>query len=397
MTTLLYNIKIINNFIVNMLDRTLNLDNLLKKKSFFLFGPRATGKSTLLRRTFADRYLIIDLLRSDLYFRLTESPSLLGSMVEAAKDKSIVIIDEVQKIPILLNEVHRLIEETDTKFLLTGSSARKLKRLDVNLLAGRAWQTELFPLTTSELKNFDLARYLSYGGLPSVYLSEEPAEELNAYVSTYLKDEIQAEALVRKIPSFSRFLQTSALANSTMLNFTKISSDTGVPVSTVREYYQILEDTFLGFMLPAWTKTIKRKSISTAKFYFFDIGVKNCLSGIRHVERQSNIYGENFEQFIALEIRAYISYNRLRINFNYWRAKNGQEVDFIVDDKIAIEVKASTKITDKHLKNLYALNEENICKTFIVVSHDTIERKKDNIHMIHWESFLDRLWKGDII
>lgn len=380
-----------------MLDRSLDLCNLLKKKSFFLFGPRATGKSTLIKQQLAKTCLVIDLLRSDLYLRLSSNPYELESIIDAHEKPDIVVIDEVQKIPMLLNEVHRLIENRKIKFLLTGSSARKLKHHDVNLLAGRAWQAELFPLTRREIKDFDLDRFIKYGGLPAVYLSKYPEEELRAYVSTYLVEEIQAEALVRKLPAFSRFLQTAALANSKIINFSKIANDTGIPVSTIREYYQILTDTFIGFMLPAWKKTVKRKPISTAKFYFFDTGIKNTVAGIKHIDNKSEIYGENFEQLMVMEMRAYISYHRLNANLNYWRAKNGQEVDLVVNDKIAIEVKLSHKVTNKHLTNLKALQEESICSNYFLLSNDKVERKEKNISIMHWENFLDQLWDNKFL
>ncbi len=234
-------------------------------------------------------------------------------MITNTSQQDIIVIDEVQRIPELLNEVHRLIEDQQRRFLLTGSSARKLKQRGVNLLAGRAWEARLFPLYYQEIPNFDLNRYLLYGGLPAIYLSEYPNEELNAYVDTYLKEEIQAEALIRKIAAFTRFLQFSALTSGQTLNFTQLGSDAGVPTSTVREYYQLLEDTFVGFMLPAFTATQRRKPTSTAKFYYFDLGVQHKLAGINAIPANTTTFGESFEHFTALELRAYLSYRRLRL------------------------------------------------------------------------------------
>jgi len=306
------------------------------------------------------------------------------------------VIDEVQRIPGLLNEVHRLIEKKGIRFLLTGSSARKLRHNQANLLAGRARQAELFPLTTSEIPDFNLKRYLHFGGLPMVYQSDEPIDDLHAYVNVYLKEEIQAEALVRQLPSFIRFLNFSALTSGEMINFSNISSDAAVPASTVRDYYTILEDTFIGFMLPAWTKSLKRKPISTAKFYYFDIGVKNILSNITAIPEQSDLYGKAFEHFIALELRAYISYQRKHVSLNYWQAKSGQEVDFIIGDDIAIEVKSTKRTHDKHLKGLKILAEENICKKYYLISQDPLHRHVDNIDIMYWQDFLDALWQGEI-
>lgn len=379
------------------LSRLLNLPSLLQKKSFFLFGPRATGKSSLIREQFTTDAPILNLLDSQLYLRLSASPYELESIIHAYPDHQIVIIDEVQRIPMLLNEVHRLIEEQKIRFLLTGSSARKLRQHHTNLLAGRAWEAHLFPLVSIEIPDFNLDRYLHVGGLPPVYLSAEPQEELIAYVHTYLQQEIQVEALVRRIPAFSRFLTVAALTSGQMLNFSTIASDTGVPVSTVREYYQILQDTFLGFLIPGWTKTVKRKALSTAKFYFFDLGVKNTLAAIKHLEPASDLYGQAFEHFVALELQAYISYRRLHLSLCYWRSRHGFEVDFIVGDAIAIEVKTTQQVGEKHLKGLHALAEENICQRYYLISMDRINRKLGVIEIIYWQDFLNKLWQDEIL
>lgn len=371
--------------------RILSLPSLLDKKSFFLLGPRATGKSYLIREQLQNSALIINLLSSDIYLRLLNNPSELASII-AGQNKRIVVIDEIQRIPALLNEVHRLIEEEKITFLLTGSSARRLKGENVNLLAGRAWQANLFPLISKEIENFELEKYLLYGGLPAVYSSKYPQEELFSYVETYLREEIQAESLLRKIPAFSRFLKTSALTSGQILNFTSIASDSAVPASTIREYYHILEDTLIGFMVPAWTKSIKRKAISTAKFYYFDIGVKNTLAGIKNIDPNSDLYGQAFEHFIILEIRAYLSYQRIKQNLCYWRSKHGHEVDVIVGDELAVEIKSNKQIADKHLKNLRYLAEEGIIKRYILVSQDPINRKIGNIEIMHWKSFIQMLY-----
>lgn len=375
-------------------ERQLNLPKLLRSKSYFLFGPRATGKSSLVRHQFPGNIPIINLLRSEVYLELSAKPYRLESMIKIHLPCELVVIDEVQRVPELLNEVHRLIEEQGLTFLLTGSSARKLRQKSVNLLAGRAREARLFPLTSVEIPEFDLNRYLKYGGLPVVYLSDEPEEDLYAYIDTYLKEEIQAESLVRNIPGFSRFLQTAALTSGHILNFTQIGSDVGLPASTVREYYYLLEDTFVGFMVPAYTKTRKRKAMSTAKFYFFDIGVRNALLDLGSVPFQTEVYGLAFEHFIAMELRAYLSYRRIRKPLQYWRAKHGQEVDFIIGDELAVEVKSTAQFKDKHGKGLQAFAEEEICKRHILISHDPISRKLGRIETLHWRIFLEKLW-GD--
>jgi predicted AAA+ superfamily ATPase len=218
---------------------------------------------------------------------------------------------------------------------------------------------------------------------------------LIAYVNTYLREEIQAEALVRKFPAFSRFLMTAALTSGQILNFTSIASDAGVPVATVREYYQILEDTFVGFLVPGWMRSIKRKALSSAKFYFFDIGVRNTLAQIKSVERPSELFGQAFEHFIALELRAYLSYRRKHLTINYWRTQHGQEVDFIID-KIAIEIKTSDRVIDKHLQGLRILAEEKICERYILISFDPIQRQDEQYELMHWQYFLKQLWSDRI-
>ncbi len=380
------------------LQRTLQLKELLAKKSFFLFGPRSTGKSSLIEHQLGNESLIIDLLQGNIYLQLSSKPWELEELICAGSNHfKYVIIDEIQKVPQLLDEVHRLIEKKKITFLLTGSSARKLRKSGVNLLAGRAWQAEMFPLTYSEIPKFDLNRYLQYGGLPQVYLSNEPAEELKAYISMYLKEEILEEALVRKLQSFSRFLQISSVTSGTMINFASLSNDIAVPASTIREYYGILEDTLVGFILPSWTKSIKRKAISTAKFYYFDIGVRNKVAEIKKLEKNTDQYGQAFEHFIAMEIRAYLSYKRIDEPLSYWQAYNGYEVDFIIGDDIAIEVKATDNPSAKHLKGLKYLGEENICKTYYLVCMSKMNKVTNNIHIIFWEDFLKKLWSGEII
>ncbi|OGQ98160.1 MAG: ATPase [Deltaproteobacteria bacterium RIFOXYA12_FULL_61_11] len=377
------------------LQRSLDLPTLLAKKSLFLFGPRAVGKTFWLRRCLEGKALLIDLLHTDTFLRLNVDPSALEGMIRAS-GQQLIVLDEIQKLPILLDEVHRLIEQDRWTFLLTGSSARKLRHGGVNLLAGRAWVAELFPMTRRELPDFDLARYLRYGGLPSVWLSHSPEEELRAYVHTYLREEIQTEALVRALPSFHRFLRTAALANAQMVNFTNIASDAAVPVSTVREHFSILEDTLLGKLLPAYVSTKKRKALSTAKFYFFDPGVVHALTGTRVLEENTDLFGTSFEQFLWMELRAYLGYTRSFDELCYWRTKHGTEVDFVIGDHTAIEVKAATRITSRDLKGLRTLQEEQIFQRYFLVSRDQVQTRIDGIDALPWQLFLDRLWAGEV-
>lgn len=375
--------------------RHLRLPELLEKKSFFLFGPRATGKTTLIRRQLPNSALVIDLLDSRNYLTLSARPYELESIIKA-RAHDCVVIDEIQRIPDLLNEVHRLIESQGITFLLTGSSARKLRRGQANLLAGRVWEARLFPLCWKEIPRFDLDRYLRYGGLPAVYLSDYPEEELNAYVNTYLSEEIQAEGLVRKLPPFSRFLETIALASGEMINLTSLGNDCQVAPSTVRQYLSLLEDTLLGFMLPAWTKSKKRKAIRRAKFYLFDPGITHTLCGTEHLERNSNLYGKAFEHFIGMELRAWLSYRRDRRALSYWRSTHGQEVDFVIGSDLAVEVKASARIGPADFRGLRALQQEGIIERLFLVSQDPLARNKDGIQAMHWEEFLDALWSDGL-
>lgn len=376
--------------------RKLQLIPLLSMNSFFLFGPRATGKTTLIRKELAETATIIDLLDSRYFLKLSSAPHELESLIAATPGK-IVVIDEIQRVPELLNEVHRLIEEQHITFLLTGSSARKLRRGKANLLAGRVWDARMFPLIYQELNNFDLDRYLRYGGLPAVYLSNYPEEALDAYVNTYLKEEIMAEGLIRRLPPFSRFLEAISLANGEMVNFTKIANDCQVPPSTVTEYIRLLEDTLVGFLLPAWTRSRKRKAIKTGKFYFFDPGITHMLCGTETLDRNSNLYGKSFEQFIGMELRAYLNYTRKKLPLRYWRSKNGHEVDFLIGEKTAIEVKASKRISRNDFQGLKYLKEEGIFQNFVLVSQDPVHSRTDEILALHWQKFLTDLWKDSFV
>ncbi len=328
--------------------------------------------------------------------KLSSSPHELESLIKA-NPANIIVIDEIQRVPDLLNEIHRLIESSNHTFLLTGSSARKLRRGKANLLAGRIWSAGMFPLIHREIKDFSLDRYLRYGGLPAVYLSKYPEEELDAYVNTYLTEEIMAEGLIRRLPPFSRFLKTIALANGEMINFSKLANDCQVPPSTVTEYVSLLEDTLVGFLLPAWTESKKRKAIKTGKFYFFDPGITHILAGTETLERNSNLYGKSFKQFIFMELRAYLSYKRKKLPLTYWRSKTGHEVDFLVGTKSAIEVKASKKVSTRDFKGLKYLNEENVFENFILVSQDPISTVTDGIKTMHWKNFLSDLWNDQFI
>ena len=377
----------------NNIPRLLSIANLLTRKSFFLFGCRGTGKTSLIRTTLPDlpRY---DLLAATTFAALSRRPQLIG---EENTDPNIpVVIDEIQKLPQLLDEVHRLIEERGMRFLLTGSSARKLKRGGANLLAGRAWEARLFPLVSAEIKDFDLTRYLTRGGLPAVWLADEPWEELQAYVGTYLKEEIMAEALVRRIDTFSAFLELCAFRCTEEINFEAFGSDLGVSGKTVRNFFEVLEDTLIGFLLRPYKKTKLRKATSRAKFYLFDLGVTNSLAGRHEIPVGTETFGKAFEHFIALELRAYLSYRRLNLDLGFWRSEHGHEVDFTIGSKVAIEVKATDLVQERHISGLRALQEEGIFSSYYVVSRDRAERYIEGITVYPWRTFLDKMWSGEL-
>ncbi len=379
--------------------RQLNLNDLLAKKSIFLLGPRATGKTYLAREQLGDAAVFINLLRANLYLRLSSSPWDLEEMIDGQRKdaaSAIVVIDEIQKIPSLLDEVHRLIEERRFRFLLTGSSARKLRHGHANMLAGRAWKAELHPLSWSEIPDFNLERYLHTGGLPVIYRSDDSDEELNAYVRTYLYEEVQAEGFVRNLPQFSRFLMNAALANGQLLNFAQISSDSQVPASTIKEHYQILEDTLLGFRLEPWAHAKTRKAIATSKFYLFDTGVARTLAGIGTIDRNSDTYGRAFEHWVATELRSYLSYRRKHESLCFWRTRHQLEVDFVIGSHTAIEVKAARRVGDQDAKNLRAIAEEGSFKHLLLVSHDPVETRHEGVTALHWKTFVDQLWSGKL-
>jgi predicted AAA+ superfamily ATPase len=378
------------------MQRNIKVLNLLEKSSHFLFGARGIGKSYLIREELTNKADVIDLLHSETYLRISENPSLIENMIS----QEWVVIGEIQRLPELLNEVHRLIESKQNRFLLTGSSARQLKRKGVNLLAGRALVAHLYPLTWQELENeaiFDLDKYLLLGSLPRAYLEDIGQDYLFAYVDTYLKEEIQAEALVRNLANYHRFLKSAAMTNTEVLNFTKIAQDARLSPNTVRDYYQILEDTHLGYMLPPWQSS-KRKAISSAKFYFFDTGVCNALLGVSQLEPLGSLYSKNFEQFIVNEVRAYLANHNIRAELAFWRSRSQQEVDLIINEEIAIEIKASAKVTERDHKGLRAIADEKPWRHLLVVSNDQQElHYKNGIRHLHWRSFLTDLWQGEFI
>jgi predicted AAA+ superfamily ATPase len=373
------------------LERTLNLHALLDKKSHFLLGPRQTGKSFLIAHSLKG-IRVYDLLDTTVYLALSQKPERLAQ--EILSGERLVVIDEIQRLPILLNEVHRLIETRGIHFLLTGSSARKLRRGGVNLLGGRARTKYLHPLTFHELgSHFDLNRVVERGTIPSIYFSDDPQSDLHAYSGSYLQQEIVAEGAVRNIPAFSRFLKVSALCNGTIVNFTNVANDAQVPRTTVYEYFEILKDTLILHELPPWKKSIKRKPLSSSKYYFFDAGVVTSLQGRRHIQKGTSEFGDVFETYIFHELMSFRDYIS-EVPLSYWRSTSGFEVDFIIGDHTAVEVKAKENISSQDLKSLRALAEEKKLKRYLCVSLEARTRKLDGITVLPVKEFLKSLWEG---
>ncbi len=376
-----------------MYKRTLNLKALLEKSNFFLFGPRATGKSSLIRAQLGSAP-IFDLLDADVYEEFLRRPKALSEKIK--KGDKIVVIDEIQKLPGLLDEVHRLIEEKKIRFLLTGSSTSKLKRTGANMLGGRAREAQLFPLTFFELTDFDLLKYLNYGGLPLIWNSQEPAEDLEAYGRIYLAEEIKAEAAVRNYERFVRFMETMALSNGQELNYQSLSSDSGVPARTLEGHIEILKDTLIGFEILPFQKTIKRKASTKSKFYFFDCGVANYFARRLPLPENSSDLGINFEQFLIQEVRAYLSYFRIKKEISYWRSKD-YEADLIIGHDVALEFKMSRTFKTEFTNGLVALKQENLIKRYIVVGRFSSEGKSQEIEYMGYEQFLKLLWSGKLV
>jgi predicted AAA+ superfamily ATPase len=383
-----------------MFNRIINLD-LPKGQSAFLWGARNTGKSTYLHAQYPNA-VFYDLLETDLVTRLLANPHLLREeLIElSSKLTSPVIIDEIQKVPELLNEVHWLIEQEKIGFVLCGSSARKLKRGAANLLGGRAWGFNFYPLVYKEIPDFDLIKALNQGLLPTHYLTEYPERTLRAYVNTYLKEEIQAEGLVRNLPGFARFLDLLGFANGEMVNYSNIARDCAIDSKTVKEYFHIVVDTLIGYLITPFHKKIKRDLIATTpKFYLFDVGIANYLTRKKIGLLRGSDAGKAFQHFILMEIIACLGLNEIDDPVQYWRSKSGLEVDFVLGNgEVAIEVKISESPTITDLKGLSAFCDDYQPRHAIVVSQAPRRRliktaSGQNIQVLPWQEFLQALWE----
>ncbi len=378
-----------------MIERICNIDSTLDD-SIFLFGARQTGKSTFLRQKFPDS-IYIDLLDTTLKGRFKRRPGLLYEMLADKPDGTRIIIDEIPEVPELLNEVHRLMSEKNHRFILCGSSARKLKRKGYNTLGGRAFPVCLFPFVSAELSDFDLQHAVSYGMLPPHYLAKNPQRRLSAYIDVYLKEEIKEEALVRNLNAFQRFLEVAALTDGEMVNYNNIAQDCGVSANTVSCYFDILEDTLLGFRMPAYTKVMKRRLVQAPRFYYFDVGIANHLLHRKELTRGTAEYGHAFEHLVIQELRAWLAYTESTEQLTYWRTYTGQEVDAIIGDaRVAVEIKSVEEVLPRHLKGLQAFASDYPDCRLIVVSLDSLNRRMGSVECIYVMDFFRLLWNGEI-
>lgn len=364
--------------------------------SVFLFGARQTGKSVFLGMQFPDA-VYIDLLDAKLRRRFRAQPELLYEMLQDKPESSIVVIDEIPLVPELLNEVHRLIQKNGLRFVLCGSSARKLKRKGHNTLGGRAVPCYFYPFVSAEIPDLDLDKALLYGMLPPHYLAKKPERLLDGYIDVYLREEIKEESLVRNLDAFERFMEVAATCDGDIVNYENIASDCQVSAKTVKEYFGILSDTLIGYTIPAYTKVVKRKVVQAPKFYYFDVGVYNHLLNRTSLSPGTSEYGHCFEHFVIQELVAYIGYTHSRKNLSYWHTYNGKEVDAVIGEaEIGIEIKSTDEVQSKHMSNFKEFREEFPNSRCIVVSRDPITRRVGNVEVIYLFDFLRMLWQGEL-
>jgi uncharacterized protein len=370
--------------------------------SFFLFGPRQTGKSTLVQSLYTKGVWKIDFLLTDIFLKYSKDPALFRREAEekiAHEDINTIFVDEIQRVPVLLNEIHYLIEKySDCRFILTGSSARKLKRSGANLLAGRAVERFLFPFTFAETDSgFELDDALIYGTLPVVFgkNKDEKRDILEAYSHVYLREEIQQEGVVRNLGGFSRFLDVAAAQFGEQISFSAIARDCALPVRTVQSYYEILDDTLVGFRLEPWRRSVRKRLSGHPKYYFFDNGVTNAINRQLTGQMDRSVIGRLFEQFIVLETYRYLSYMRSEARLFYWRTGHGAEVDLIVEKhnriKFAVEIKSTETVSGAHCSGLRAFREEYSDVPCFIVCRAENSYNLDGFHVIGWQKYLKKL------
>lgn len=385
---------------MDLVRRRLEL-RLPKGQSAFLWGPRKTGKTSYLTQRFPHS-LVFDFLNTDLLMDITKRPARLREQLLAQEPHRLrhpIILDEVQKVPQVLDEVHWMIENKGWSFILCGSSARKLKRGQANLLGGRAWRYELFPLVSAELGSVELLRALTHGLLPVHYLHADHQKSLKAYVQDYLKEEVFAEGLTRNVPAFSRFFDAMGYSHGTLINYANIARDCGVDAKTVREYYQILVDTLLGTRIEPFKKRQHRQVISKAsKFYLFDVGVAGALTQRQIPEERGEAFGQAFEHFLLMELLAYRAYTEKDFPIHFWRTKSGLEVDFVLGGgEVALEIKGASHVDSSDLRPLKTFQEEYRPAKALVVCNERAARRTGAISVLPWRQFLEELWAGKVL
>ena len=376
------------------------------EESFFLWGPRQTGKTTLLRQRYPQAWWI-DLLKADEYRRYMTNPEYLRQEIEAKQRAGVsfsgvqVVIDEIQKAPALLDEVHWLIENRALSFALCGSSARKVRHGAANLLGGRAARYQLHGLTAGELGAvFDLTRLLNHGYLPRMYLASRPRPLLNAYVADYLREEIAAEGFARNLPAFSAFLDAAALSDTQPVNFSNIARDCGVSGRTARSYFEILQDTLLIRPLPSFRRRAKRRVVAAPKYYFADVGAVKQLARRGDLHSGGELFGKAMENWVHHELRAFCDYHEHDESLAYWRTAGGVEVDFVLGDmRVALEVKASARVSHRHLRGLRALQRAHpeVDHRILVCLEPKPRRTEDGIDILPAEEFARLLWRGSLV
>ena len=379
-----------------MYHRIFDIENRLDE-GMFLFGGRQVGKSTLLRERFPNA-VYVDLLNPDTRRRFERRAMEFHEILVKYPPKTLVIVDEIQKLPELLDIVHKLMVENDLHFILSGSSARKIKKAGVNQLGGRANEEHLYPLVYAEIPDYDFDRAIQNGMIPRHYDVKDARKRLQGYINLYLKEEIEAEALVQNIATFERFLEVAAVMNTEILNYDNIASDCGVSVNTVKAYFKILYDTLLGFEVKPYRKVVKRRLLQTSKFYYFDVGIPNYLLNRFHLMSETPEYGHAFENLVMQEIRAYLDYTDSEEELTYWHTYNKDEVDAVIGDaRIAIEIKSTDHVENKHKKGLQKFVEEHPQARQIIVSRDFLTRRSGDIDLYYVTDFFKALWAGEII
>ncbi len=379
-----------------MYHRIFDIENRLDE-AMFLFGGRQVGKSTLLRERFP-KAVYIDLLKSEIRNRFKQHPEEFRESLLRYPPKTLVIVDEIQKVPDLLDEVHWLMVEKGLWFILSGSSARKIKKAGANNLGGRAIPEYLYPLVSAEIPDFDVERAVQNGMIPRHYMVANARNRLRGYIDLYLKEEIAEEALVQNIDDFTRFMEVAAIMDGEILNYEKVASDCEVSANTVKSYYQILVDTLLGFEVPAYRKVIKRKLYKASKFYYFDVGIANYLTGRHHLAPKTPEYGHAFEHLVMQEIRAYLGYTGSEETLSYWHTYEDLEVDAVIGDaRVAIEIKSTDHVDHDNKKGVMEFAKEHPDTKQILVSRDRISRRSGDVDLYYVTDFFKALWAGEII